>query len=159
MQRVTQEETNIMRETILALKAEIEQFASGDLINQTAIESIQSLIVFTQTKNTREEAQTREEAHTIEIKLPIQVLDFENVYYKKNKGYEAILSEKVERLRRISSKYYTYFVHYWNCYEQGDQEAREEFIAYGESYVLAMLETLKIEQQLFNLTTQESIVQ
>ncbi len=152
MQRVTQEETNIMRETILALKAEIEQFASGDLINQTAIESIQSLIVFTQTKNT-------EEAHTVEIKLPIQVIGFENVYYNKNKGYETILSEKVERLRRISSKYYTYFVHYWNCYEQGDQEAREEFIAYGESYVLAMLETLKIEQQLFNLTTQESIVQ
>ena len=126
-----------IREVVIELKEEIRKIAMGEPINHTALESLRGVIVFYDLRN-----------HTALLEDGL----------KGKEEYEVFL-EKIERWYRLSGNYYTYFAHYWHCYEEGDIGVREDLVSYGESYVIAMLEGLNLEYKLFDLTTRESIVQ
>lgn len=71
--------------------------------------------------------------------------------------FSTLLSQ-IRRLRKLSYGYFEYFIHYWKCLDEGNTLAKYEVISYGESYVTAMLECMKLEEKLFDLTIKDSIV-
>lgn len=139
MEIIIQERVGSIREMIRTLKGELDKIARGYPINKVLIETLKKGIFFSG------------QEHYIALQNELEATQKE--------AFNQKIQEKIERLIGLAQWYYKCFEHYWNCYKIGDDLAKEEFVAYGESYTTIILEILKLIEHLFHLTTRESIVQ
>lgn len=128
----------IIKKILIELREELRKLAIGEPIDRVMIEIARGFIVFN----------VLEYHHIREDEL------FEVCTWG---SYKEIV-QQIQRFHALSNTYFEYFQHYWKCYDDGQTLAKYDMISYGESYITTLLESMRLEEKLFNLTTNDCIV-